>query len=110
MNIDCASLRLGVYPFLIGEFDDVERLSEASEFNTQDVASIIRASLDIDTAEWIEARRADAEEYEFSADEVLGEWPGEVPVKRDIVEQGCGSVSYLAATLINSPYWYFWWD
>lgn len=28
----------------------------------------------------------------------------------DIVEQGCESVSNLAATLINSPYWYFWWD
>ena len=28
----------------------------------------------------------------------------------DIVEQGCGSVSNLAATLLNSPYWYFWWD
>jgi hypothetical protein len=28
----------------------------------------------------------------------------------DIVDQGCGSVSNLAATLLNSPYWYFWWD
>jgi hypothetical protein len=28
----------------------------------------------------------------------------------DIVEQGCGSVVNLAATLLNSPYWYFWWD
>ena len=28
----------------------------------------------------------------------------------DIVEQGCESVSNLAATLLNSPYWYFWWD
>ncbi|MGL6072534.1 MAG: DUF4253 domain-containing protein [Fimbriiglobus sp.] len=28
----------------------------------------------------------------------------------DIVEQGCGSVSNLAATLLDSPYWYFWWD
>lgn len=28
----------------------------------------------------------------------------------DIVEQGCDSVSNLAATLMNSPYWYFWWD
>ena len=29
---------------------------------------------------------------------------------RGIVEQGCESVSNLAATLLNSPYWYFWWD
>jgi hypothetical protein len=28
----------------------------------------------------------------------------------DIVEQGVETVSNLAATLINSPYWYFWWD
>ena len=28
----------------------------------------------------------------------------------DIVEQGCESVSNLAATILNSPYWYFWWD
>jgi len=28
----------------------------------------------------------------------------------DIVEQGCGSVSNLAATLLHSPYWFFWWD
>jgi hypothetical protein len=29
---------------------------------------------------------------------------------RDIVEQGCQSISQLAATLINSPTWFFWWD
>jgi hypothetical protein len=28
----------------------------------------------------------------------------------DIVEQGCGSVAELAATLLNSAYWFFWWD
>ncbi len=28
----------------------------------------------------------------------------------DIVEQGCESVANLAATLLNSPYWFFWWD
>jgi hypothetical protein len=28
----------------------------------------------------------------------------------DIVEQGCETLSNLAATLLNSPYWYFWWD
>jgi len=29
---------------------------------------------------------------------------------KDIVDQGCGSISKLAATLLNSPYWFFWWD
>lgn len=28
----------------------------------------------------------------------------------DIVDQGCDSVCNLAATLINSGYWIFWWD
>ncbi len=28
----------------------------------------------------------------------------------DIVDQGVGDVSTLAATLLNSKYWYFWWD
>jgi hypothetical protein len=28
----------------------------------------------------------------------------------DIVDQGCESISNLAATLLNSPYWYFWWN
>lgn len=28
----------------------------------------------------------------------------------DIVDQGCGTINRLAATLMNSPYWFFWWD
>jgi hypothetical protein len=28
----------------------------------------------------------------------------------DIVEQGVGDISALGATLLNSDYWYFWWD
>jgi hypothetical protein len=28
----------------------------------------------------------------------------------DIVDQGVGDISRLAATLLNSNYWYFWWD
>lgn len=29
---------------------------------------------------------------------------------KDIVDQGCETISNLAATLLNSPYWFFWWD
>lgn len=29
---------------------------------------------------------------------------------RDIVDQGCGTIAKLGAILLNSPYWYFWWD
>ncbi len=28
----------------------------------------------------------------------------------DIVDQGCGKILNLAATLLNSRNWYFWWD
>lgn len=197
----------GQYPFLIGDEEDLERVKEAAEFNNQDPLEIIRESLEVDTADWIAGRRQDAEEYEFSPEESLGEWPGEIAEKgsisrhidllsrrimpevylglakietpwqlpailqygawnecpeaevhcafhrqwqekygaeiagisgdviecrvnnpptdqeaaialaweqywycADIVEQGCGNVSNLAATLLNSPYWYFWWD
>ena len=29
---------------------------------------------------------------------------------QDIVVQGCETIANLAATLLNSPFWYFWWD
>jgi hypothetical protein len=196
----------GYYPFLIGDDEELAQVSEAAEHNDEDPATIIRASLGIKIADWIAGRRKEAQEYEFS-DEILGDWPDEIPetgsiglhkdvltgeikpevylglakiekpwhlpamlkygawndcpepevhcafhrewqerfgaeitgmsgdvlecaVKNpptdqkaatllaweqfwyctDIVEQGCGSVSNLAATLLNSPYWYFWWD
>jgi hypothetical protein len=197
----------GQYPFLIGDAEELGRVREAADFNDRDSTGIVRASLDIKTPEWIAGRRKDAEEYEFSPHEILGDWPGEVAEKgsiglhkdvltgeikpevylglaqiekswhlpailkygawnecpqpevhcafhrewqerygaeitgmsgdvvectvmkpptdrktsiilaweqywycADIVEQGCGSVSNLAATLLNSPYWFFWWD
>jgi hypothetical protein len=197
----------GQYPFLIGDAEDLGRIKEAAEFNKQEPTAIIRASFEVKTAEWIAGRRKEAEEYELSAEELLGEWPGEIAEKgsialhkdvlsgkikpevylglakiekpwqlpallkygawnecpepevhcafhrqwqerygaeitgmssdvvecavskpptdhkaatdlaweqywycADIVEQGCGSVSNLAATLLNSRYWYFWWD
>jgi hypothetical protein len=197
----------GLYPFLIGDDEDLARLREATEFNDGEPGEIIEASLGVNLARWIAGRREEAEEYEFSPEEVLGEWPAEMPEKgsiglhtdiltgrvkptvyfglapiaqpwhlpafvhygawnecpepevhcafhrawferfgaeitglsgdtveclvrrppatreaalalaweqywycQDIVEQGCGSVSDLAATLLDSPYWFFWWD
>lgn len=197
----------GKYPFLIGDEDEMELLQENAEFNTQDPAEIIRASLEIDVADWIENRRAQVTEDGIELDEIVGDWPGEISEKgsiglhkdvlsekiisevylglatidqpwhlpavlkygawnecpeaevqcafhrawqseygseitgvsgdiiectvanpprtqenairlawqqywycADIVDQGCESVSNLAATLMNSPYWYFWWD
>jgi Domain of unknown function (DUF4253) len=197
----------GQYPFLIGDGEELGRIKEMAKFNDRDPARIIRASLRVKTAEWIAGRQKEAEEYGFSPEETLGEWPGEIldkgsiglhkdvlsgrvkpevylglariekpwhlpavvkygawndcpaphvhcafhrewqerfgaeitgmsgdvvecavtnpPTDRetatvlareqywycaDIVEQGCGSIANLAATLLNSPYWYFWWD
>jgi hypothetical protein len=197
----------GEYPFLIGDTEELNRVKETAEFNEQSFDDIIRGSLDVDLQKWIAERRAEAEEYEFSLEDSLGTWPGEITEKgavslhrdilsgkikpevflgnalikepwhlpailkygawndcpesevhcafhrrwqsefgaqivgmsgdvvecvvsnpprdqaaaidlawqqywycADIVEQGCGSVSNLAATLLNSPYWYFWWD
>lgn len=197
----------GQYPFVIGYDAELQRIKRAAEFNAQDPAAIIHASLGIQTANWIESRREEAEEFGFSVEETLGEWPAEIHEKAsiglhkdvvsgkikadvwlglatiekpwhlpavlkyggwnecpapevhcafyrdwqdrfgaeitgmssdviecavanpptdqraafalaweqywycpDIVEQGCGSVSHLAATLLNSQYWYFWWD
>jgi hypothetical protein len=200
-------LATGKYPFLAGETDPLELFPEATGLNDQSAADILNSAGDFDLSEWILGRQKDAEEFGFSDDELLGEWPGEIDqkgeiglhkdvltgkvmpevylgladiehpwqlpavlrfgnwnecpepaaqcaihrhwhekygaeivsvsadvveciVKRpprdresaialaweqywycaDIVEQGCGSVSNLAATLLNSPYWYFWWD
>ena len=197
----------GQYPFLIGDDDELQRINQVAEWNKQTPAAIVRASFDVQIVEWIATRQKDAEEDGFSAEEMLGEWPGEIAEKgsislhtdiltgrikpevylglahveepwhlpavlkygnwntcpqpevhcgfhrewqerfgaeitgmssdvvecsvsnpptdrktttdlaweqywycADIVEQGCGSVSNLAATLLNSRYWYFWWD
>lgn len=194
----------GLYPFLMGDSNEVERLQEAAEYVEQDSETIIRTSFDIRVAQWLEKRQ---KEDESLLEEILGEWPGNIsqkgsislhmdlltekikpeiyfglakiaepwqlpailkyggwndcpdpdvhcafhrhwqemygaeiigvsgdvieclvrnpPTERneaidlaweqyrycgDIVEQGCGSVSNLAGTLLDSKYWYFWWD
>jgi hypothetical protein len=68
----------GLYPFLIGDAEDLGQIKEAAEFNEQDPNAIIAASFDVKTAGWIAGRRNEAEEYEFSPDELLGEWPGDI--------------------------------
>mgnify|MGYP002624331978 CR=1 FL=1 len=197
----------GIYPFLIGGAEELDRVRESAEFNNQTSDDIICGALEVKREAWIAKHRAEAEEFEFSPEDVYGRWPGErsdkgavslhrdvlsgrikrnvflgsTPIKEpwhlpavlkyggwndcpepevhcaffhqwqaeygaeiagmsgdviecivgrpprdqtaaielawqqywycsDIVEQGCGSVSSLAATLLNSPYWYFWWD
>lgn len=197
----------GRYPFLIGDAEEMERMMETAGFHAKDASAIIRDSFDITVADWIKGRRGEAEEYEFSAEETLGEWPDETAEKGsislhkdtltdkikpevfiglatiempwqlpaivkygswndcpepevhcafhhhwqgkygaeitgmsgdvveckvarpprdrkaalelaweqywycgDIVDQGCGSVANLAAALMDSPYWFFWWD
>ena len=197
----------GLFPFLIGPAKNLEWIQGAARSSQQDTASIIEASRDVKLSDWIAERRKELEEYEWSPEDVLGDWPSEIEDKgsigahkdlisknifpevylglanveqpwqlpaalqcggwndcpeaevqcafhrhwydrygaeitsvagdvvecvvarpptdraaaialaweqfwycNDIVDQGCGSVSNLAAILLNSPYWYFWWD
>jgi hypothetical protein len=197
----------GVYPYIIGDREELGRVQEAADFAGSEATEIIQSSLNVNLSDWIASRREAAAEYGFSVEESFGEWPGEIldkgsiglhtdivsgQLKRevyiglatiekpwhlpavlkyggwndcpeaevqcafhrkwqddygaeitgmsgdvveclvarppsnqeaavrlaweqywycaDIVEQGCGSVANLAATLLNSPYWFFWWD
>ena len=201
----------GLYPFLIGDAEELERIEESGGFNKKDPTTIVRASFEVTPEDWIAHRRKEMQEYDIDPDGWVGEWPGEIldkgsmlgsmmlhtdivtrktkpeiylgfarieqpwhlpaaikygdwnecpgpevhcafhrewqerygaeitgmsgdvvectvsrpPTDReaatilawqqywycaDIVEQGVETVSNLAATLLNSPYWYFWWD
>ncbi|MBV8399437.1 MAG: hypothetical protein JOZ17_11965 [Acetobacteraceae bacterium] len=60
----------GLYPFLIGDAEELGRIKGAVEFNEQDPPAIIAASFDVKTAEWIAGHRKEAEEYEFSPAEL----------------------------------------
>jgi hypothetical protein len=72
----------GQYPFLIGDHKDLESLQEKAETNDLDPKAIIREALEINTCEWIATRRR--AERDFSADELFGEWPGELHEKGSI--------------------------
>lgn len=199
--------KTGEYPFLIGDEDELEMFEENSEDRDGDFEAILQDMQKVNLDSWIKRRRSEIEEYGVSADQLLGDWPGEADEKGsislhrdvlsrkihkqvylgmveieqpwqlpaaisyggwnecpmpevqcafhqkwfmqfgaeivgassdiiecvvknpprdidaaielaweqywycgDIVDQGCESISNLAATLINSNYWYFWWD
>src|SRR5258708_37843951 len=72
------------YPFLIGDSDVLQRLEEMTGFSDRDASAIIRASLEIEVADWIARRQHADEEYKFSIDGILGEWPGEICDKGSI--------------------------
>ena len=63
----------GEYPFLIGDSEELDRLRDASEYNKQDFAEIIRQSHNIDPADWIAEHGSNLEEDGLSDEEVLGE-------------------------------------
>lgn len=94
------------YPFLIGEADDVERLQEAAEYNEQTVDEILHEAAQFDVAAWLHERRAEAEEYEFSEDDTLGDWPGEIAEKgaislhRDVLTSEVRPEVYLGSATI----------
>jgi hypothetical protein len=197
----------GIYPFMIGDQEELERVEENTEFANSEPEQIIQSSLTFDPSKWMAARKEEMAEDGIVTEDTVGKWPGEIhdkgsiglhkdivsgqlkrelyfglatiekpwhlpavlnyggwndcpeagiqcavhrkwqeeygaeitgmsgdvvecivarpPTNReaairlaweqywycaDIVDQGCGSVANLAATLLNSPYWYFWWD
>ena len=75
----------GRYPFLIGDAEDLARIEEAARFYDQDPAETIRISLGLNPLEWIAGERKFAEEdYGFSPDKIVGDWPGEIAEKGSI--------------------------
>lgn len=71
----------GEYPFLIGTAEDLDRLQESAEYNDQEVEDILGEVVDFDLEAWLQERRQEAEEYEFSEEDILGDWPGEIADK-----------------------------
>jgi len=197
----------GLYPFIIGDQEQLSLVQENMEANNSDQAKDLNVATSFDIQEWLTRRKDELGFEEFNASEIEGDWPGEMagameltahtnimngrPLKQvyiglvevdepwqvpvavqsggwndcpypgvqggimrywqqaygaeivsitgdvieckvarppiekeaalalaweqywycyDIVDQGCETVSNLAASLINSPYWYFWWD
>src|SRR5262249_11397026 len=90
--------------------EELGRIKEAAEFNEQEPAAIIQGSLAVNTAEWIAGRRKEAEEYELSPDELLGEWPGEVAAKgsiglhKDVLSGKIKPEVYLGLAKIEKPW------
>ncbi|MFC0350671.1 DUF4253 domain-containing protein [Undibacterium danionis] len=110
MKLRGAYPQTGDYPFLIGDAADVERLQEAAEYNEQSVDEILDEATQLDVAAWIQERRAEAEEYEFSDDEVIGEWPddlvekGAISLHRDILSGELKPEVFLGAVKIAQPW------
>lgn len=70
------------------------------------VDEIFREAAQFDVEAWLHKRRAEAEEYEFSEDDTLAEWPGEIAEKgeislhRDILTSEVGPEVYLSSAKI----------
>ena len=75
----------GEYPFLLGEDDDLEMLEETHEDLKRTAEDYIRESRQIDAAEWfaqaaqVEREEFDEDDEDFNEDELIGEWPDELP-------------------------------
>ena len=82
----------GLYPFLIGDAEELERIEEVGEGSQpghQD--SIVRESLEIDVGAWISGKREALAEDGFSTDDLLGNWPeaacepGSIGLHKDVL-------------------------
>lgn len=106
----------GLYPFLIGGANELERLEENAGFRKQDASAIIRASLDIEPATWAIQRRKQMEQtYGLSFADTLGEWPeeigdeeiddhGSIMLHRDLASGRVHPEVYLGLAKIEEPW------
>lgn len=101
----------GLYPFLIGDVEELNQLELAGGLNKQDPAAILRASFQVASEDWIARRRRKMQEYEINEDDWLGEWPGErqdkgsILLHTDILTRKTKPEIYLGFARIEQP-WY----
>ena len=68
----------GLYPFLIGDAEELQRIEESAGFNKQDPTAIVSASFDVTIANWIAGRQKEMQEDDLDPNDFFGEWPGEI--------------------------------
>jgi hypothetical protein len=100
----------GEYPFLIGDNEELERLRDPASFRNRSPDDILRASGKVDLEQWLAERRAEADEWGFTTEALLGEWPdeisekGELSLHRGIITGKTKPEVYLGIAPIQEPW------
>ncbi|MCO6044027.1 DUF4253 domain-containing protein [Aeoliella sp. ICT_H6.2] len=74
----------GMYPFLIGDSDDLTRLQLVGDFENRSPGEIIHSSAAVDLSLWMARRQEEEELYDFDPAKVLGTWPASRVVRDSI--------------------------